>query len=150
VRFSIIPMPLIVDAHADLAWNMFSYGRDYTRSAGETRELEVGSRAVQENGDSLLGWADYQRGQVAIVFSTLFACPLRFRSSQGDKQIYKNFDEAHRLYREQLMTYHRMTDATPDKFRLIASASDLNLILEAITCIRRNPAKVDTPLVWWC
>ncbi len=105
-------------------------GRDYTRSADETRKLEVGSLAVQKNGDSLLGWADYQRGQVAIVFSTLFACPLRFRSSEGDKQVYKNFDEAHRLYHEQLLTYHRMTDSTPDKFRLIASNSDLNLILD--------------------
>lgn len=123
-------MSLIVDGHADLAWNMFSYGRDYTRSADETRKLEVGSLAVQKNGDSLLGWADYQRGQVAIVFSTLFACPLRFRSSEGDKQVYKNFDEAHRLYHEQLLTYHRMTDSTPDKFRLIASNSDLNLILD--------------------
>ena len=24
---------LIVDAHQDLAWNMLTYGRDYTRSA---------------------------------------------------------------------------------------------------------------------
>lgn len=123
-------MTLIVDAHADLAWNMFSYGRDYTRSAAETRKLEIGSGAVQENGDTLLGWPDYQRGKVAIVFSTLFACPIRFKTSETEKQIYKNFDEAHRLYREQLMTYHRMTDKTPDKFRLIASNSDLKLILD--------------------
>ena len=123
-------MPLIVDAHEDLAWNMYSFGRDYTRSAAETRSLEAGTRAVQENGDTLLGWPDCQRGQVAVVFSTLFACPVRFKTSEDDKQIYKNFDEAHRLYREQLMTYHRMTDSRPDKFRLVASNSDLSLILD--------------------
>src|SRR5687768_1449560 len=123
-------MPLIVDGHADLAWNMFSYGRDYTRSAAETRALEVGSPAVHENGDSLLGWPDYQRGQVAIVFSTIFAAPIRFKTSDVEKQVYKNFDEAHKLYREQLMTYHRMTDSIPDKFRLVASNADLKLVLD--------------------
>lgn len=122
--------PLIVDAHADLAWNMLSYGRDYTRAAAETRKLEAGSRAVRENGDSLIGWPDYQRGSVAIVFSTLFASPLRFKTLDDETQVYKNFDEAHKLYREQLMLYHRMTDTIPDKFRLIASNADLNLLLQ--------------------
>ena len=123
-------MTLIVDAHADLAWNMFTYGRNYTRSAEETRKREVGSTTVQDNGDSLLGWADYQRGQVAVVFSTLFASPLRFRTSESESQVYRNFDEAHRLYREQLLTYHRMMDSSPDKFRLILSQGDLKLILD--------------------
>ncbi len=123
-------MTLIVDAHADLAYNMLRYGRDYTRSAAETRKLEIGSATVQENGDSLLGWPDYQRGQVALVFSTLFACPIRFKTTDNEKQVYKNFDEAHKLYREQLLTYHRMTDSTPDKFRMIASNSDLKLVLD--------------------
>jgi membrane dipeptidase len=109
---------------------MFNYGRDYTRSAADTRKLEVGSRAVEHNGDTLIGWLDYQRGQVAIVFSTLFAAPIRFKSSDAENQIYKNFDEAHKLYREQLMTYHRMTDSIPDKFRLIASNSDLKQVIK--------------------
>jgi membrane dipeptidase len=123
-------MPLIVDAHADLAYNMLTYGRDYRRSAAETRALEVGSRTVQENGDSLIGWPDYQRGNVAIVFSTLFATPIRFQTSEFETQVYKNFDEAHKLYREQLVTYQRMTDSMPDTFRLIASNADLKLILD--------------------
>jgi membrane dipeptidase len=123
-------MTLIVDGHADLAFNMLNYGRDYTRSAAETRRLEIGSHNVIDNGDSLLGWPDYQRGNVAIVFSTLFASPIRFKSSEFETQVYKNFDEAHKLYREQLLTYHRMTDSIPDKFRLIASNADLNLLLD--------------------
>ena len=123
-------MPLIVDAHADIAYNMLKYGRDYTRSAAETRRLEAGTPTVTENEDALLGWPDYQRGQVAVIFSTLFAAPIRFSKTGNQKQVYKNFDEAHKLYREQLLTYHRMTDSSPDKFRLIASSSDLNLILD--------------------
>jgi membrane dipeptidase len=122
-------MPIIVDAHADIAYNMLRFGRDYTRPAAETRRLEAGTQTVLDNEDTLLGWDDYQRGQVAVIFSTLFATPLRFRKSETEKQVYKNFDEARHLYREQLLTYHRMTDSNPDKFRLVASTSDLNLIL---------------------
>ena len=124
------PMPLIVDAHADIAYNMLKYGRDYTRSAAETRRLEAGSHTVQDNGDTLLGWADYQRGQVALIFATLFAAPIRFRTYETEKQIYKNFDEAHKLYSDQLDAYHRMTDSTPDKFRIIGSKRDLELHLD--------------------
>ena len=123
-------MPLIVDAHADIAYNMLKYGRDYTRSAAETRRLEAGSHTVQDNGDTLLGWADYQRGKVALIFATLFAAPIRFRTYETEKQIYKTFDEAHKLYRDQLDAYHRMTDSTPDKFRIIASKRDLDLHLD--------------------
>lgn len=132
MRSSIIPtpMPIIVDAHADIAWNMLKYGRDYTRSAAETRQLEIGSETVARNDDTVLGWPDYQRGQVSVIFSTLYATPDRWSKSENKTQVYKTYDEAHRLYHEQLMTYHRMTDETPDKFRLIASNRDLNLILD--------------------
>ena len=60
-------MPLIVDAHADIAYNMLKYGRDYTRSAAETRRLEAGTQTIVDNEDTLLGWDDYQRGQVAVI-----------------------------------------------------------------------------------
>ena len=123
-------MPIIVDAHADIAWNMLRYGRNYIRSAHETRLLEAGSQTIIDNEDSTLGWPDYQRGQVAIIFSTLFAAPARWNTSKNKSQVYKTFDEAHKLYREQLLTYHRMTDSAPDKFRLVASSRDLNLILD--------------------
>jgi len=123
-------MTLIVDAHADIAYNMLKYGRDYTRPAAETRRLESGSHTVQDNGDTLLGWADYQRGQVALVFATLFAAPIRFRTYETEKQVYRTFDEAHKLYSDQLDAYHRLTDTVPDKFRIIASKRDLDLHLD--------------------
>jgi len=71
------------DSHCDLAWNMLNFGRDYTRSAAETREKEKGTRTPERNGDSLIGWPDYQRVQVAMVFSTLFAAPARNRAVIG-------------------------------------------------------------------
>jgi len=130
VRSSIIAMTLIVDAHADIAYNMLKYGRDYLRSAEETRRLEAGSATPAENEDALLGWPDYQRGQVAVIFSTLYSTPVRWHTGENNLQVYKTFDEAYQQYHEQLLTYHRMTDSAPDKFRLIASARDLDLILD--------------------
>jgi membrane dipeptidase len=123
-------MPLIVDAHADLAWNMLTFGRDYTRAAADTRQAEVNSKTVEVNGDTLLGWPDYQRGQVACVFATLFAPPIRLKTAGLDESAYKTFDEAHRIYRDQLDAYHRLTDSHPGHFRLIRFQSDLNLLLD--------------------
>ncbi|MEJ5225352.1 MAG: hypothetical protein WHV44_12920, partial [Anaerolineales bacterium] len=71
-------MRLIVDAHQDLAWNMLTFGRDYTRAAAETRQREASQPWIAAvNGDSTLGWPDYQRGGVALIFATLFATPRR-------------------------------------------------------------------------
>ncbi|MBI5945791.1 MAG: membrane dipeptidase [Chloroflexi bacterium] len=133
-------MPILVDGHADIAYNMLRYGRDYTRSAAETRRIEIGSTAVADNEDTLLGWPDYQRGQVAVIFSTLYAIPARWNKSENKSQVYKTIDEAYKFYREQLLTYHRMTDSAPDKFRLIASSRDLNLLLDN----RNSPAPADS------
>jgi hypothetical protein len=63
--------PILVDAHADIAYNMLNYGRDYTRPVAETRRLESGGYVVQENGDALISWDEYQRGRVAVIFGCL-------------------------------------------------------------------------------
>ncbi len=118
-------MPLIVDSHCDLAWNMLNYGRDYTRSAAETRALEKGSLTIEKNGDSLIGWPDYQRGQVAIVFSTLFAAPAQANEEDEDKLAYSSYDEARRLYLDQIHLYRDLTDSKPDYFRLLCDQRDL-------------------------
>ncbi len=120
---------LIVDAHQDMAWNMVSFGRDYTLAAEETRRLEEGGETPARNGDSLLGWPDYQRGEVAVVFATLFVSPIHRKLGEWDKQCYATPDEAHQLYRAQLDAYHRLTDEHPDKFRLLHTGEDLQTVL---------------------
>jgi membrane dipeptidase len=117
--------PFIIDSHCDLAWNMQTYGRDYTRSAAETRRLEKGSAVPESNGDSLIGWPDYQRGRVALVFSTLFASPARARMGAWDTVVYSDYEEAHRLYLDQLHLYRQLADSKPDHFRLILNTKDL-------------------------
>jgi membrane dipeptidase len=122
-----MPPSVIVDAHEDLAYNVLNFGRDYLRSAAETRriEKETHSAAPQHNGETLLGWPDYQRGRVAVVFSTLFATPERYREGDWEKVAYADTDQADRLYRSQLDIYHELEDRHPDHFRLIADQADL-------------------------
>src|SRR5687767_2517575 len=103
-------MPLIVDAHEDLAWNAITFGRDYSRSALETREAEAGGPAVQCNGNTMLGLPEYLRGQVAVVFGTLFASPAAHRTALCESKGYSTPQEAHELYAEQLDYYARLTD----------------------------------------
>ena len=122
-------MPLIIDSHQDIAWNMLTYGRDYTRSAHETRRLEAGTVVPELNGDCTVGWPEYQQGQVAAVFATLFAAPAR-KKEAGDRILYKDYETAHRLYRDQIDLYRRLTDSHPDKFQLVASAKELDAVIE--------------------
>jgi membrane dipeptidase len=122
---------IIVDAHQDLAWNMLTFERDYTRSATETRRVEQNRPAPQLNGDTLLGWPDYQRGQVAVVFATLFCAPERHKLGEWDTQVYRTPVQAHRLYSAQLDAYHRLVDAHPDQFSLIRTQADLETRLAA-------------------
>lgn len=117
--------PLIVDAHEDLAWNMITFGRDYRRSALETRQREAGTEIPARNGDSLLGFPEYQQGCVGIVFSTLFVSPKRNSLGAWDAVHYEDFEQAHRLYRDQLDAYHRLAGENPDYFRLIPDRKTL-------------------------
>jgi len=123
-------IPLIIDSHEDLAWNMLTFGRDYTLSAAETRQREQGGLTPLHNGDTLLGWPEYQTGRVAVVFSTLFNAPARRRLGEWDALCYTTFDEAHSLYRAQLEAYHRLAGEHPDMFRLVQTRSDLQAVLE--------------------
>ena len=120
---------LIVDAHEDMAWNMLCFSRDYTRPVAETRQLETKNSTPSLNGDTLLGWDEYQAGNVALVFSTLFAAPERSKVGVWDKLCYADKEEAHRTYRDQLDAYHRLVNDHPDKFTLIQSQPDLQALL---------------------
>jgi len=127
-----MPADLIVDAHEDLAYNVLNFGRDYLRSAAETRriEKETASAAPLHNGNTLLGWPDYQRGRVAVVFSTLFATPERYREGEWEKVAYADADQARRLYRSQLDLYRDLADRHPDHFHLIGTRADLAEVLD--------------------
>jgi membrane dipeptidase len=120
---------IIVDAHQDLAWNILTFGRDYTQSAADIRLGEHGTQTPAQNDDTLLGWPDYQKGQIAIIFATLFAAPIRSRLGDWDVQSYADEDEAYSCYSAQLDAYYHLVEKNPDKFCLVLAQDDLQIIL---------------------
>jgi membrane dipeptidase len=120
---------LIVDGHEDLAWNMLTFGRDYTQSVMETRAREMDTEIPAQNGHTLLGLPEWIRGRVAVIFATLFAAPARRRYGPWDIQCYSDTEEAHRLYMANLDTYKRLVDERSDAFQIISSQADLDLVL---------------------
>lgn len=117
---------LIVDAHEDLAWNILTFRRDYTRSAAEIRQSEAGTSISKWNGDTLLGWQDYQCGQVMLVFATLFAAPIRRKMGDWDTQCHADSRQAKELYRAQVETYFKLVEQHPEKFSLVQTKKDLH------------------------
>lgn len=121
---------LVVDAHEDLAWNMLTFKRDYLRPVAETRRLEIGSEAVQDNGETCIGYPEWIAGNVAVVFATLFVAPKRsMLGGVKSESSYDNAEEAYRLYGAQLDAYHAWVQANPDRLTLIQSRSDLANVL---------------------
>ncbi|MFZ6026270.1 MAG: dipeptidase [Chloroflexota bacterium] len=137
---------LIVDSHEDLAYNIRCFGRDYTRSVAETRAQERDTDIPAHNGSALLGWPDYQQGQVAVVFGTLFATPKRMQVGAWDTQVYADFEQAHAVYSNQMDAYHRLVDEHPDRFHLIRSRAGLNAVIEGwkTNPLAKNPVGIVT------
>ena len=125
MRLLFKPMTMIIDAHEDLAWNIINLNRDYTRSAVEIREAEINTPIPAFNGNTLLGWPQYQEANVAIVFGTLFCTPRRLDRGLYDIRVYETPQQAHTCYRENLDTYQRLTDEHHDKFCLLLDKNDL-------------------------
>jgi membrane dipeptidase len=123
-------MPYIIDAHQDLAYSALTFGRNYLRAASETRQLEIDTPIPQRNGHALLGWPDYQRGQIAAVFGVLFQAPRRYQRAGWESQVYNGPAEARKNYENQLDYYHRLCDEHPDHFRLILTKADLREVLK--------------------
>jgi membrane dipeptidase len=116
---------MIVDAHVDLAWNMLTFGRDYRRSAAETRTLEAGGPTPKRNGETMLGAPDWRRGGIGLVCATLFASPARLTKDGWDTLVFGDEEGAHQAYRRQVDVYRELFESAPGDFVPIRSASDL-------------------------
>jgi membrane dipeptidase len=134
---------LIVDGHQNLAWAMATFGRDFSRSARATRRLERGSAAPLAIGDTLLGWPEYLRGQIALIFTAISATPASWQRGPWDTQVYQDIQQAHDLYQAQVDLLYRLADEHPDKFRLIFSSQDLDEVLKAW---EQTPAPAPPPV----
>jgi membrane dipeptidase len=120
---------IVVDAHQDIAYNVLCHGRDYRRSAWETRRLEAGTDTARHAGLATLGLPDALLGRVAITFSTLFVAPYDGDDSKPWSRLsYRTPKEAYTFALQQADYYHRLADET-DKVTLIQTASDLEAVL---------------------
>src|SRR5688572_20617319 len=115
---------LVVDAHEDIAWNVRTFNRDYTKTMADIRSYEAGGVIPAYNGNTLLGKSEWLRGQVAVIFATLFVSPIKHALGEWDSQAYRDIQEAHRNVSAQLDVYHQLVDQDP-QFRLIGTKGDL-------------------------
>ncbi len=122
---------LLIDAHEDLAYNALNFGRNYRLSAAEIRQAEKDTLIPTWNeGQALLGYPDYQRGQVGLVFGTVFVHHMRHASGSFEKLVYTDYNQARRLYHQQIDYYHDLVDRYPDCFRLVRNRKELADILQ--------------------
>ena len=119
----------MIDSHQDLAYNALAFGRNYLLSAAETRAREADGLTPQRNGDTLLGWPDYQRARVGLVFATLFATPRRYAEA-WDVQSYTTFTQGRLLFHNQLEYYHRLCGEHPQNFQSVFNRRQLSDILK--------------------
>jgi membrane dipeptidase len=124
-----IEQPMIIDGHQDISWNMLTFGRDYTLDAVETRQRESTTRVPEYNGNTLLGWREYQQGRVVLALASLFAAPIRFKEGEWDVLVYEDDRRAAELYRRQVDAYTRLVEQHPDRFRLVKKRADLDDLL---------------------
>jgi len=114
---------LIIDAHQDLAYNTLTFGRDYRRAVSETRAAEEGSDIFPRTGHTQLGWPEFQRGQYAMIFGTLFLSPPK-HAPEWETQVARDPRTARALWRKQVDYYERLQGENPHMFRLVRRKSE--------------------------
>jgi len=66
-------VPLLIDAHLDLAWNALSFDRDLTESTADINARERGMTDKNARGNATVALPEMRRGQIAICLATLLA-----------------------------------------------------------------------------
>ncbi len=116
---------LIVDAHEDIAYNAVFGERDFRLSAHEKRQRDPGDNKAGREGDAIVGVPDLLKGNVAVVFGTLYASPARSAFGGEKRDGYTTPQEAEAQARKQLDYYRRVADED-DRVTIIQSRSDLD------------------------
>ncbi len=118
---------IVVDAHQDIAWNTFAYGRDYRQSAWMHRRREAGKGYPR----ATIGLPDALLGRVAVIFGTLFVLPAHkaanLAMAPGEKS-YSTPQEAYQQAMAQMDYYDRLREEST-KIRLIETVKDLDAVL---------------------
>lgn len=119
-------MPLYVDGHLDLAFNVAAHGRDLTQTVPVLRRAEQRTRQ-----EVLVTLPELQRGHVGLVFGTLFTLPRHVvrppdappLTDWQRRLTYTTPDEARRRALDQLKIYDQWTHA--GWIRILRTRTDL-------------------------
>ncbi|MBI5650256.1 MAG: membrane dipeptidase [Chloroflexi bacterium] len=120
-------LPLIVDAHQDIAWNKIALGRDLFDSVAATRAREGASPAHGE-GSATVGFPELVAGNVRVIFATLYVAQAR-PDRTGWGKTYSTPAEAHAQAMEQI-AYYAMLAMDP-RVSLITTRGDLERVINS-------------------
>lgn len=152
-------MPLIVDAHLDLAYNAVVLGRDLLRPLQEIRDQDaLVPPPGLPCGAGLVSLPELWRGQIAVVGGSIFTCPARHRWER-EAQVYHTLDEAHARGVAQLDYYRRLADEQ-ERVRLLLNETDLDSVWASwetpqpqlglfIVMEGADPIREPGELAWW-
>ena len=117
---------LIVDSHEDIAWNILTFGMDYTRSALWNRQRE--DDLPRPIGNTLLGKPEWLLGHVGLIFATLFVASAHRKAGSWDRLCYSTPREAYTLAQKQIDTYKSLVERD-EQFRLVTSQQELSEVV---------------------
>jgi len=118
-------MTYIIDAHEDIAYNALAFARDFHLSVHEIRAREKKDPNIAAaTGEATLGWDEYQRGKIAVIFASLFLTPQKYISTPFETQSFSSPAQAKPLLHRQLDYYSKLTEGG-ESFRLIQNKADL-------------------------
>ena len=121
-------LPLIVDAHLDLAYSALHYGRNLAQPVDQIRQRE-GKRPP--NGIATVAIPDLLQTGVAVVFGTLFVLPaINPLGYESTETVYRTPAEAHRQAMAQLDYYHQLADED-ERVRLTGDVAALQSVTAA-------------------
>ena len=120
-------LPLIVDAHQDIAWNKIALGRDLFDSVATTRARE-GAVPAHGEGSATVGFPELIAGNVRVIFATLYVAQARPDRTAWCKT-YTTPQEAYTQAMEQVAYY--VTLAMDPRISLITTRGDLERVIES-------------------
>ncbi|PKO04864.1 MAG: hypothetical protein CVU41_14780 [Chloroflexi bacterium HGW-Chloroflexi-3] len=129
---------ILIDAHEDIAYAAISFNRDYSKSAADIRMTEQFTEIPLWNGHAMLGYADWQKANVGIIFSTLFIMPKRYQTGNWEKVVYRNFQEASSLLQHQVDYYYRLEGDYPEQFIVLRNNSQFQNHWETLQKTSQN------------
>lgn len=138
-------MPLLIDAHLDLAWNALSFDRDLTEPIEQINERERGMTDNRGRGNATVSLPEMRRAKMAICLATLLAhARADIRPDDGHKRTSLEFRSpaAACAIAQGQLAYYRLLEQDGELI-MLRSAGDLNEHWDC--CASRVPSIGELP-----